>query len=138
MKIAQIAQQHVELCRKQVLPARPQMRKQRRLVGQQLIETAIQHILRDQRIIAKQIRHRALLEPLPMQAPFAAGVDQPIAHQRRQCRRCKQRQAKVAWTKDQFKDAPGFGARRRAGQVAMEVATTFRQRQMVLRTTVQR
>src|SRR5215475_2799229 len=49
------------------------MREQRRLVGQQLIETAIQRILRDQRIIAKQIRHRALLEPLPMQAPFAAS-----------------------------------------------------------------
>src|SRR5580700_4474034 len=35
-------------------------------------------------VLAQQICHRAVLEPLPMQAPFAAGVDQPIAHQRLQ------------------------------------------------------
>src|SRR5262245_45896252 len=33
---------------------------------------------------ATQIRHRALLEPLPVQAPLAARIDQPIAHQRLQ------------------------------------------------------
>src|ERR1700691_3803720 len=61
------------------------MGKQRRLVRQQLIEAAIQRVLGDQPIIlAQQIRHRALLEPLPMQAPLAAGVDQTIAHQRLQ------------------------------------------------------
>src|ERR1700684_2951590 len=61
------------------------MGKQRRLVRQQLIEAAIQRVLGDQPIIlAQQIRHRALLEPLPMQAPLAAGIDQPIAHQRLQ------------------------------------------------------
>ena len=58
------------------------MREQRRLVGQQFIETAVQRILGDQRIVlAQQIRHRATLEPLPMQAPFAARIDQPITHQ---------------------------------------------------------
>ena len=30
---------------------------------------------------AKQITHRALLEPLPVQSPFAARINQPITHQ---------------------------------------------------------
>jgi hypothetical protein len=33
---------------------------------------------------AEQIRHRALLEPQTVQPPLAAGIDQPIAHQRLQ------------------------------------------------------
>jgi hypothetical protein len=79
----EVVQQNLERGGEQILPARPQMGKQRRLVGQQLVEAAIQRILGDQPIIlAQQIRHRALFEPLPMQPPLAAGIDQPIAHQR--------------------------------------------------------
>jgi hypothetical protein len=61
------------------------MIEQRRLVLQQLVEAAVEAILLRQRIIgAQQIRHRALLEPHPMQAPLAAGIDQPVADQRLQ------------------------------------------------------
>jgi hypothetical protein len=35
-------------------------------------------------IRAEQIRHRALLEPQPMQSPLAARIDQSIAHKRLQ------------------------------------------------------
>jgi hypothetical protein len=53
--------------------------------GQKLVQAAVERILLDQRIIfAQKIGHRALLEPLSMQAPFAAGIYQPIAHQRLQ------------------------------------------------------
>jgi hypothetical protein len=61
------------------------MIEQRRLMLQQLVEAAVEAILLHQRIIsAQQIRHRALLEPQPVQAPLAAGIDQPVAHQRLQ------------------------------------------------------
>jgi len=51
-------------------------------VLEELIEAAVERILLDQRIIrADEIAHRALLEPLTMQPPFTAGIDQPIAHQ---------------------------------------------------------
>jgi len=47
-----------------------------------LIKTTIERILLDQRIVlAKKIRHRALIKPLPMQSPFATGIYQLVAHQ---------------------------------------------------------
>ena len=65
-----------------VLPTLPQMKKQCVFVLEELIEAAVERILLDQRIIrADEIAHRALLEPLTMQPPFTAGIDQPIAHQ---------------------------------------------------------
>ena len=60
----QIVQQNLELGAEQILPARPQVIEERRLVRQQLVEAAIQRVLGDQRIVlAEQIPHRALLEP---------------------------------------------------------------------------
>ncbi len=65
------------------------MREQRRFVRQQPVEAAIERILLDQRIVgAEQVRHRGLLEPQPVQTPFAAGIDQPVAHQRLQDAGC--------------------------------------------------
>jgi hypothetical protein len=62
-----------------------QVAEQRALEWQHLVQAAIQRVLRYQRIIlAEKIPHRALLEPLPMQPPFAAGINQPVAHQRLQ------------------------------------------------------
>ena len=61
------------------------MIEQRCLVLQQLVEAAVEGVSLHQRIIrTQQIRHRTLLEPQPMQAPLAAGIDQPVAHQRLQ------------------------------------------------------
>jgi hypothetical protein len=78
----QIVEQDVEAFGEQVLPALAQMRKQRRLVVEELVQAAIEGVLLDQRKIrAEQIAHGALLEPQPMQPPFAARVDQPVAHQ---------------------------------------------------------
>ena len=58
------------------------MAKQRRLVGQQPIEATIELVLFDQiEVFTEQIGHRALLEPLPVQAPLAARIDQPITDQ---------------------------------------------------------
>ena len=52
-------------------------------VRQQLVEATVERVLLDQRkILAEQIAHGALLEPLPVQTPFAAGIDQPVADQR--------------------------------------------------------
>ena len=81
----QIIKQHFETGPEQILPALAQMIEQRRLVLQQLVEATVESILLHQRIIgAQQIRHRALLEPQPVQAPLAAGIYQPVAHQRLQ------------------------------------------------------
>src|SRR5215475_4085939 len=61
------------------------MIEQRRLVLQQFVEAPIEGMYLHQTIIgAQQITHRALLEPQPMQAPLAAGINQTITHQRLQ------------------------------------------------------
>jgi hypothetical protein len=55
--------------------------KQIRLVRQQFVEAAIQSVLGgDSKVLAQQIAHCGLPEPLPMQPPFAARIDQPIAN----------------------------------------------------------
>src|SRR6187455_3445853 len=67
----------------QILPAPAQMREQRLLVGEDLVQAAVEPILPDQGVIGpEQVRHRALLEPLPVQPPLAARIDQPVANQR--------------------------------------------------------
>ena len=81
----QVVQQHIEPRPEQVLPALTKMREQRLFVWQQLVQAPVERILlRQRKISAEQIGHRALLEPLPVQAPLAARIDQPITHQRLQ------------------------------------------------------
>ena len=58
------------------------MIEERGLVNQQLVEAAVKSVLLHQRIVlAQQIAHRALLEPLPVQTPFAPRINEPITHQ---------------------------------------------------------
>jgi hypothetical protein len=81
----QVVQQNFELGPEQILPALPKMTEQRRLVRQQLVQAAVERVLADQRIVrTEQIPHGARLEPLPVQPPLAARIEQPIAHQRLQ------------------------------------------------------
>jgi hypothetical protein len=81
----QVVEQNLETGAEQILLALSQVAEQRALEWQHLVQAAIQRVLRYQRIIlAEKIPHRALLEPLPMQPPFAAGINQPVAHQRLQ------------------------------------------------------
>src|SRR5271166_13651 len=55
------------------------MREQRRFVLDKLVEATIERVLLDQRkIFAEQIAHGALLEPQPVQTPFAAWIDEPV------------------------------------------------------------
>ncbi len=83
IRAGQIVEKDVEAGAEQILPALAQVRKQRRLVLDELVEAAIERVLLDQRKIpVEQIAHRALFEPQPVQAPLAAGIDKPIADQR--------------------------------------------------------
>ena len=78
----QVVEQDIEARAEQILPALSQVREQRPLVLEELVQAAIEGILLDQRkILAEQIPHGALLEPQPMQPPFASRIDQPVAHQ---------------------------------------------------------
>ena len=59
------------------------MGEERRLVLQELVVDAIERVLfRQRKIRAEQIAHRTALEPLAVQAPFAARIDEPVANQR--------------------------------------------------------
>ena len=63
----QIVQKHIKGRGEQILPTLAQMTEQRLFVLNELVETAVEGILLDQRIIgAEQISHRALIEPLTM------------------------------------------------------------------------
>ena len=81
----QVVEQHLEFGAEQIHPALTQMGKQRLFVRQELVEAAVESILlRQHEIRAQQVCHRALFKPLPVQTPLAAGIDQPVAHQRLQ------------------------------------------------------
>ena len=81
----QIVKQDVEAGVEQRFPAFPQKREQRALVRQQLVQAAIQHIVGDDpHRTAQQVPHRAVLVPVPVQAPLAARIDQLVAHLRLQ------------------------------------------------------
>jgi len=65
------------------LPPLPQSRKQRRLVRYQLVQTTIEFVdLHQTDIFPQQIPQRRVQIPLPVQSPFAARINQPVAHQR--------------------------------------------------------
>jgi len=78
----QIVEQDVEAGIEQVPPPARQVIEQRRLVLQQTIVAAVEFVdFRQAEIGTQQIRQRRALEPLPMQAPFAARLQQPIGNQ---------------------------------------------------------
>jgi len=76
-------QQHVETDIEQRLPALLQKAEQPLLVGQQLVQAAVQLVaLHQAEILAQQVRHGTLFIPVAVQPPLAAGVDQPVTDQR--------------------------------------------------------
>jgi hypothetical protein len=82
VRAGQVVQPHVEAGIEQALPASGEEVEKRRLVGQQLVQAAVQRVLlRHRTILAQQIRLRRPVEPLPVQAPFAARLQQALAHQ---------------------------------------------------------
>ncbi len=84
-RCGQIVKQNVEAGVEQRFPAFPQKREQRTLVRQQLVQAAIQHIVGDDpHRTAQQVPHRAVLVPVPVQAPLAARINQLVAHLRLQ------------------------------------------------------
>ena len=84
-RCGQIVKQHIEAGVEQRFPAFPQKREQRTLVRQQLVQAAIQHIVGDDpHRTAQQVPHRAVLVPVPVQAPLAARINQLVAHLRLQ------------------------------------------------------
>lgn len=71
----QVIEQYVEARAKQILPALAQMRKQRLLVRQNLIQATVQTVLCRQRKVGRQqIRHGTLLEPLPMRHSLPGSI----------------------------------------------------------------
>ena len=84
-RCGQVIQQYIEAGVEQRLPAFPQKREKRALVRQQLVQAAIQHIVGDDpHRTAQQVPHRAVLVPVPVQAPLAARINQLVAHLRLQ------------------------------------------------------
>ena len=81
----QVVEQNLEADREEALPTRLQGDEEIRLVSQQLIQAAVQLVDLDQaQVLAQEITDGALLVPLAMQAPLAAGIEQPVEHQRLQ------------------------------------------------------
>ncbi len=79
----QIVEQHVELRVEQIFPALRQVVKQRFLMFNQPVQALVEFMdLRQFKARPQQIGHRAVLIPVPMQPPFAAGIDQTIAAKR--------------------------------------------------------
>lgn len=67
---------------KQASPAICEIRKKVFLMMQQLVQTSIEFVFGDGcRIFSQQIPHGALPVPMPMQCPFTAGGNQPVAGQ---------------------------------------------------------
>ena len=76
----QVVEQNIELRVEQILPPPLEMLEERRLVFHQQIMTFVKLVALGQlaKVGSEQIPHRALLEPLPVQTPFAARIDEPI------------------------------------------------------------
>jgi len=82
VRAGQIVEQDFELGVEQRLPALLQEAEQFRLVCQQFVEAAIQVVLLyEVEFLAQQIAHRTVFEPLPMQPPLTARIDQSIGDQ---------------------------------------------------------
>lgn len=64
------------------MPTRFQGGEEIGLVGQQLVQAAVKLVdLHQPRVLAQEIAHGAGIEPLAMQAPLAAGVEEAVDHQ---------------------------------------------------------
>jgi hypothetical protein len=75
----QVIKQHIEAGVEQIPPARDQMLEQGVFVLQQQIVTGIELVdLGQGEVRPQQIRQRAALEPLAVQAPLAPWCQQPV------------------------------------------------------------
>ena len=82
-RCGQVVEQDVEAGVEQRLPALPQEREERPLVGRQLVQAAVQRVAAHRlRRPAQQIPHGAVAVPVPVQPPLAARVHQLVAHLR--------------------------------------------------------
>jgi hypothetical protein len=78
----QIVEQHIEADIEQHPPALLQRGEQRLVVRQQLVQTAIKGLaLGDGEVLAEQISHGAAIEPIAVQSPLAARINEPIGDQ---------------------------------------------------------
>ena len=80
-RCGQVVEQHVEARVEQRRPAGAQEREEVLLVLQQLIQAAIERVVGDRPVAAKEIAKRAVFVPVTVKAPLAARVDQPVAGQ---------------------------------------------------------
>ena len=81
----QIVKQHFEAGVEQIAPAADQMLEQGWLVRQKSVVTAIERAdLRQALVRAQKVGQRALVEPLPMQPPFAARRQKAIGDKHEQ------------------------------------------------------
>ena len=75
----QVVKQHVEARVEQCRPPAAQIREEVLLVRRQLVEAAIERVVGDRPVAAKEIAQRAVLVPVAVKTPLAARVDQPVA-----------------------------------------------------------
>ena len=75
----QVVKQHVEARVEQRRPPAAQIREEVLLVRRQLVEAAIERVVGDRPVAAKEIAQRAVLVPVAVKTPLAARVDQPVA-----------------------------------------------------------
>ncbi len=81
----QVVQQHLEVGVKQIRPLLPEPDEQILFVRQEPVQASIQPILFGHgEIHAQQLVHRAVDEPLPVDAKLAARRDPPVHHQQPQ------------------------------------------------------
>ena len=80
VRAGQVVEQHVELCVEQIFPALCEVIEQLPFVLQNQIVAIVELVTLGQlaKVRAQQIAHRAVLEPLPVQAPFTARIDQAV------------------------------------------------------------
>ena len=77
----QVVDQDVEPRVEQRRPSLPQEGEERLPVREQPVEAAVQRVRRDRPVAAEQVAQGAVLEPVAVQAPLAARIDQPVAGQ---------------------------------------------------------
>ena len=78
----QVVEQHVVFDAEEVLPLRAQVIEQLPLVLQNHVQNPVERILGGQGVVlAQQVSHRGVSIPVAVQAPLAAGINQPVGYE---------------------------------------------------------
>ena len=78
----QVVEQHFVTRAEEQLPTLAQVAEQVLLVRGQLVQATVERVLlREGEVLAQEVGHCRALEPKPVQAPLAAGIDQAVGHQ---------------------------------------------------------